>query len=70
MVKIREAGTRGSGEGMQSKAKEPKLNEHRPLILLFPGVPAYSLAVVSSNAGFTGGMMGSSGNPMTASTIR
>ena len=31
---------------------------------------AYSVAVVSSNTGFTGGIIGSSGYPITASTMR
>ena len=35
-----------------------------------PAFPSYSIAALSSNAGRTGGMIGSSGYPMTASTIR
>ncbi len=35
-----------------------------------PPAPPYSVAVVSSNTGFTGGMIGSSGYPITASTMR
>jgi hypothetical protein len=65
-------GQRESGIPLRTEGAEahpgsgpfPPLNEaNHPLL-------AYSVAAVSSYAGRTGGMIGSSGYPMTASTMR
>ena len=55
-----------------SAEKGPKLVVSLdPFIVPAAPVPrSYSVAVVSSKTGFTGGMIGSSGYPMTASTMR
>jgi hypothetical protein len=57
-------------EWHRGSCKKAEATQRLGLADQLTGLPTHSPAVVSSNAGFTGGMIGSSGNPMTAKTIR
>lgn len=70
-MRERKAGQRGSGAEM-TNGHTVVVRPPFPTALLptCPAAPPYSSAGDSSKSGLTGGMIGSSGYPMTATTMR